>query len=103
MNDPLGLINSLGPAGRPLNGPSTRPGSPPPGASFAQALREQIDQVNQMQSQAADAATGLMTGQRSDVENVLAATATADAAFRMLQAVRNKVMEAYDEIKQIRV
>lgn len=31
------------------------------------------------------------------------ATQKADNAFRMLQALRNKVVEAYDEIKQTRV
>ena len=103
MSDPLGLINTLGPLSRTVASPASRPSAPPADGGFAKELRDQIGQVNQLQNQAAEATAGLMTGQRNDVENVLAATATADAAFRMLQAVRNKVMEAYDEIKQIRV
>jgi flagellar hook-basal body complex protein FliE len=37
------------------------------------------------------------------MEGVILATQKADTAFRMLQSVRNRVMEAYEEIKQIRV
>jgi flagellar hook-basal body complex protein FliE len=37
------------------------------------------------------------------VEGVILATQKADNAFRMLQQVRNRMMEAYDEVKQIRV
>jgi flagellar hook-basal body complex protein FliE len=45
----------------------------------------------------------VLTGQRTDVERVIDATRKADDAFRMLQALRNRVMEAYDEVKQMRV
>jgi flagellar hook-basal body complex protein FliE len=34
---------------------------------------------------------------------VITATETADTAFRMLLAVRNKLVDAYDEVKNIRV
>jgi flagellar hook-basal body complex protein FliE len=102
MSDPVGLINNLGPLNRPLPSVSSRPpaGNAP---NFYAVMQEQLQQVNQLQTEANQATVGLMTGQRNDVESVLTATATADNAFRMLQAIRNKVMEAYDEIKQIRV
>ena len=38
-----------------------------------------------------------------DIEQVMIATQKADTAFKMLLQVRNKVLEAYDEIKQMRV
>jgi flagellar hook-basal body complex protein FliE len=44
-----------------------------------------------------------MTGRRDDLEGVIMATEKADTAFKMLQAMRNQVMQAYDEIKQMRV
>jgi flagellar hook-basal body complex protein FliE len=34
---------------------------------------------------------------------VILATEKADNAFKMLQAMRGKVLQAYDEIKQVRV
>ena len=50
-----------------------------------------------------DAWWGAMVHQRDDVEGVILATQKADNAFRMLQAVRNKVVAAYEEVKQLRV
>ncbi len=43
-----------------------------------------------------------MTGRRDDVETVMAATAKADMAFQMLMQVRNKMLDAYEELKQVR-
>lgn len=104
MTDPLGLIartngGMLGapPGGRAPRGPADGPGS------FGEALRAEIDRVNALQRDAAQAAEDLATGDREDVEGAILATQKADAAFRLLLQVRNKVMEAYDEIKQVRV
>jgi flagellar hook-basal body complex protein FliE len=44
-----------------------------------------------------------LTGQRDDIEGVMIATQKADSAFRMLLALRNKVVDAYDEVRNIRV
>ena len=56
-----------------------------------------------MQAEASNAIEDLQTGKRNDVEGVLLATQKADTAFRMLVSVRNKLSQAYEEIKQIRV
>jgi flagellar hook-basal body complex protein FliE len=42
-------------------------------------------------------------GRRDDIETVIIATDKADTAFRMLLQVRNKMLEAYEEVKQVRV
>jgi flagellar hook-basal body complex protein FliE len=70
--------------------------------SFKDLLMENISQVNALQKDATKAVEDLQTGKRDDLEGVLVATQQADAAFRMLLQVRNKMLEAYDEIKQIR-
>ena len=107
MNDPLGLINSGGFSPLdPLRGDRpSRPGAPKEndGPGFADVLRENLAQVNKLQQDATTAIEDLQTGKRDDLETVLAATAKADNAFRMLLQVRNKVLDAYSEIKQIRV
>jgi flagellar hook-basal body complex protein FliE len=59
--------------------------------------------VNQLQRDATEAMEDLATGGRDDVESVLIATQKADTAFRLLLQVRNKVLDAYEEVKQIRV
>ena len=75
----------------------------PNAPSFKDVLLENIDQVNRLQQEATAAAEDLATGKRSDVEGVILATQKADAAFRMLVSVRNRMQTAFEEIKQIRV
>ena len=59
--------------------------------------------MNKAQQDATRAVEDLTTGDRTDLEGVVHATQKADTAFRMLQALRNRVVEAYDEMKQMRV
>lgn len=102
MNDPLGLISNkasaaLGPyasmvQNRPTDGPN-----------FKEVLQDQIAQVNALQKDAKEAVEDLVAKRRTDVEAVMLANQKADTAFQMLLQVRNKVMDAYDEVKQLRV
>jgi flagellar hook-basal body complex protein FliE len=108
MADPLGLIGSQGGA-RGISGPGSgafRAGGAAKdqdGSSFKDVLLKNIEEVNKLQGEATQAQEDLVSGKRNDIENVLTATQKADAAFRMLMAVRNKVQGAYDEIKQVRI
>ncbi len=103
MTDPLGLIGQSSGIGRV--GPVARPGASPGqgGPNFKDLLLKQIDEVNRLQQDADAAIEDLQTGKRDDLESVLIATQKADTAFRMLLQVRNKVMDAYEEVKQIRI
>ena len=111
MSDPLGLLGAANKITPPLPGAGGLSGRTPAGGqpldpnapSFRDVLLENINQVNKLQQDATAATEDLLAGRRDDVEGVLIATQKADTAFRMLLQVRNKVMEAYDEIKQIRV
>ena len=104
MNDPLGFIQN-NPAARIAGG--AKPAGP--GAAdkadgnFRELMVKNLERVNQLQQDASAAIEDLNTGKRDDLETVLMATQKADTAFRMLLQVRNQVMNAYDEIKQIRV
>jgi flagellar hook-basal body complex protein FliE len=104
MSDPLGLVGRIG-AGTSVQRPTPAGGQPldPSQPTFKDVLLENIKQVNQLQQDATIAIEDLQTGNRTDVEGVILATQKADTAFRMLQSVRNKMMEAYEEIKQMRV
>lgn len=101
MADPLGFISGSQPM-RPLN---AQTGQTPAagGASFKDALIDNIKKVDELQQQANRSMEDIATGKRDDLEGVILATQQADSAFRMLQSVRNRVMEAYDELKQTRV
>lgn len=110
MADPLGFIGGGGGASGinrafqqrgGANGANTNAADG--GPDFKNVLLNTLGEVNKAQQEADKATEELATGERSDVENVILATQKADNAFRMLQALRNKVVEAYDEIKQVRV
>lgn len=70
---------------------------------FKAVLMGNLKEVNALQQDATRAAEDLVSGKRDDIEGVIAATDKADTAFKMLQAMRNQVMQAYDEVKQMRV
>jgi flagellar hook-basal body complex protein FliE len=102
MVDPLGIISAQQASGL---APALRPQTPADanGPSFKDVLLENLQKVNELQQDATHAIEDLQTGKRNDLETVLMATAKADTAFRMLLTVRNKMMDAYNEIKDIRV
>lgn len=112
MADPLGFIGGSGAGGAGgINRAFQQRGqaggnganAADNGPDFKNVLLNTLGEVNKAQQEADKATEELATGERSDVENVILATQKADNAFRMLQALRNKVVEAYDEIKQVRV
>ena len=67
------------------------------------ALLKSIDDVNSVQIQADQAVETLMTGGDADPAAVLTAVQKADLAFRMMMQMRNKVMQVYQEVKDIRI
>ena len=102
MPDPLGLIGNAGLS--PIRPGLTRPAQAPTGGpSFKDVLMKEIEQVNQLQEDAKVAMEDLASGRRDDIDAVMQATVQADTAFQMLLQVRNKLMDAYEEVKQIRV
>ncbi len=101
MTDPLGLVGSINhelPAMPSVDGAGA---AKTPG--FRQLLNDQIDKVNQLQQDATHAIEDLATGRRDDIESVLIATQKADTAFKLLLQVRNKVIDAYDEVRNMRI
>ncbi len=73
------------------------------GDSFKNLLMKSISEVNQMQSEAEQATTDLMTGKTDNQAEVFNAIKKAGVAFDALMQIRNKLMDAYDEVKQMRV
>ncbi len=100
MMDPLGLIRNTG--GAELTKPPASPGAAQ-GPTFKDVLRQSIEQVNRLQLDAERAIEDLATGRRDDVTGVMIAKNKADVAFQLMVEVRNKLTDAYEEIKQMRV
>src|SRR5882672_35662 len=91
--------------GQPLNLPSapSLDGKSAGGASFKDVLVDSIQQVNSMQLQADKAVETMFTGGDVNPAEVLTAVQKADLAFRLTMQMRNKLMDVYQEIKDIRI
>lgn len=64
-------------------------------------LKNSIDEVAKLQQDASQATQQLLTGQSEDVTGVFTAMEKSDAAFKTLLAIRGKLMDAYEEIKNM--
>jgi flagellar hook-basal body complex protein FliE len=73
------------------------------GKGFADFLKGSIDEVARLQQDASKAVQDLATGKTENVTGVMTAMEKADAAFKTLLAIRTKLMEAYEEVKNISV
>ena len=71
--------------------------------SFKDAMLKSIDEVNTLQQDANRAVEQLATGGDTSPAEVLTAVQKADMAFRMMLQVRNKLVQAYQEVQNIRV
>jgi len=75
----------------------------PQGPSFAKALSESMEQVNTLQKEADLAIEKLSTGESNNVHGAMLAVGKADLAFRMTMQVRNKIVEAYQEVMRMQI
>ena len=73
------------------------------GEDFASLIKEQLQQVSQMQSEADDKVQKLLTGETQNLTEVFAAARKAEVAFSLLMEIRNKLLDAYQEVKNMRV
>ncbi len=101
MTDPLGLISGPATTGMPAAARSSSEAAS--GVDFGTVLKAEMARVNELQEAAQVAAEDFAAGRRDDVESVLFAARKADTAFKMLLQVRNKMLEAYEEVKQLRI
>jgi len=62
-----------------------------------------VGEVNMMQQQADRAVEKLMVGGEIGMAEVLTAVQKADIAFKMMMQIRNKLVQAYQEIQNMRV
>ena len=70
-------------------------------SSFADVLKNSIEEVSKLQQDASQAVADLATGKTEDVTGVMSAMEKSDLAFKTLLAIRAKLMDAYEEIKNM--
>jgi len=71
--------------------------------SFGEFLTNALGEVNTLQNSAAKASFDLAAGKLQDVSQVTIATEKATIALQLTMQVRNKMIDAYQEIMRMQV
>lgn len=74
-----------------------------PYADFGRLLSEVISQVNEAQQHSAELAQRFARGEPVDEQTLVLAMERASLAFQLVLQVRNKVLEAYQELMRLQV
>jgi flagellar hook-basal body complex protein FliE len=105
MPDPIQFQN-LSNIGR-IAGPGAGPAAPgqadKTSGSFSQTLIQSLEEVKRLQDEAAASTNRLLTGETNNPDEVFSAIRKADVAFDLLMEMRNKLLDAYRELKEMRV
>jgi flagellar hook-basal body complex protein FliE len=70
---------------------------------FQQFLASALDQTVKLQSQAGEATQQFLTGEADDLHKVMIAQEKAGLAFQLTLQVRNKMVEAYQEVMRMQI
>ena len=101
-----GLENNLAKLANAAGNAPRSVGAPPPtegGQSFADVFKNSINEVTRLQQDASQAVQDLATGKTENVTGVFNAMEKSEMAFKTLLAIRAKLMDAYEEVKNISV
>ena len=75
----------------------------PQAKSFADTLKDAVGGVNELQKEADVKMQELATGKTNDIPTVMMSAEKADIALRLMTQVRNKMIDAYQEIMKMPV
>lgn len=70
-------------------------------SQFMDTLRTAMDQIGSLQSEADDKVAQLLSGNGQDVHSAMIAVEKANLSFQMMVQVRNKIVQAYQQISAI--
>lgn len=71
--------------------------------SFSKLLGDALDKVNELQKSAEQMGVDLAAGKNIDIHNVMIAAEKASLAVALTVQVRNKVIEAYQEVMRMQL
>lgn len=81
----------------------TTQASSPGGGSFGATIKSALSGVNDLQTQADDLATKLAIGDPVEIHEAMIAMQKASTALQFTIQVRNKIIDAYQEIMRMQV
>jgi len=100
LSSNLKALQGIGPS-KGVNTPGDAKGTD--GPSFADTLAQSLDKVNTLQKKADVAIQDFVTGDTRNIHETMLAVGKADLAFRLTMQVRNKMVEAYQEVMRMQV
>ena len=71
------------------------------GGDFAGTLRDAMNEMGHLSSQADTKVASVLEGSGTDVHTALIAVEKADLSFQLMMQVRNKIVSAYQEISRM--
>jgi len=71
--------------------------------SFFDQLKQGVAEVNDMQKSADKMSTELSTGKAGNIHETMLAVSSAELAFNLMVQVRNRALEAYQEVMRMQV
>ena len=74
-----------------------------PQGAFGDVLKQAVTEINQLQNNADKAITSVQLGQSGNIHEAMIALEKADISFRAMMQVRNKILEAYQEVMRMQV
>src|SRR5262245_31167322 len=84
--------------------PSSAPGrTAGPKSSFSSLIDKTLTETERLQDTADGMVKSLAQGEITDVHQVMLAMNRADLSFRMMLEVRNKLLDAYQEVMRMQV
>lgn len=95
---PVPVILTRSPAGPDNQGKAAEGGK-----SFGEVLGNALDEVNKSQLKADDMVKKFLTGEVQDIHQVTIAMEQARLMMQLAVEVRNKIVEAYQEISRMQV
>ena len=72
-------------------------------SSFADALKDSISKVGEIEKEADKEAEKLARMETQDIHSTMIAIEKADITFQLMMQVRNKILTAYEEIMRMQV
>lgn len=100
--DAIALTKIIAPNLKPL---TTAPGAGAPEGQgqFADLLQEGMDRMQALESHADDQVRKMLNGEDVELHQVVMAGEQAGLAFELMMSVRNKVVDAYQEVMRMQV
>jgi|SRR5579885_286823 flagellar hook-basal body complex protein FliE len=71
---------------------------PQAGGEFVKSLQDAMSEVGNLQTEADSRVNQLLTGNGQDVHSAMIAVEKASLAFEMMVQVRNKIVQAYQQV-----